>query len=182
MRALFAAEAATIFLVDDATGELVFAAVSGTGERSLVGTRLPGGTGIAGWTLTNRQPLAIADLTADPRFGRDAAESIGYVPNALVAVPILLEDTGVGVLQVLDPGLERSIGQGDLALLGLFADQAAIALDIVRNARLAQDALGGVEGSATSAARLASLVGERGDSAAWTRVLDTLADALDTGR
>ena len=40
-RALFPAQAATIFLVDDATKELVFAAVSGSGERSLVGTRLP---------------------------------------------------------------------------------------------------------------------------------------------
>ena len=67
----------------------------------------------------------------------------------------------MGVLEVLDPGFGRPVGQGDLALLGLFAEQAAIALELVRNARQAQDALGGVEGSASSAARLAALVGER---------------------
>jgi GAF domain-containing protein len=178
-RALFSAKASTIFLVDETTNDLVFAAVSGEGERSLIGSRLPANTGIAGWTLTTRQPLAVADLASDPRFARSSAESIGYVPDALAAVPILREDTGVGVLEVLDPGLGRPVGQGDLTLLALFAEQAAIALDLVRHARQAQGALDGVEGSAASAARLAGLVDARADSAAWTRVLDALGDALD---
>jgi GAF domain-containing protein len=181
-RALFRAEAATIFLVDDDTRELVFAAVSGSGERDLIGMRLPGGTGIAGWTLTNRQPLAVADLGADPRFSRETAESVGYAPNALVAVPILVEDIGVGVLEVLDPGLGRPVGQGDLTLLGLFAEQAAIALDIVRQARRARRAIAGSAGPAASAARLAELVAARADSEAWARALDALADALAAER
>jgi len=181
-RALYRAEASTIFLVDEATQELVFAAVAGNGERSLVGSRLPGGTGIAGWTLSTRQPLAVDDLADDPRFARASAESIGYVPNALLAVPILLEDTGVGVLEVLDPGLGRAVSQGDLALLSLFAEQAAIALDIVRNARAARDVLEGIEGPASAVARLGALVGERGDPAAWSRALDALCDALDSDR
>ncbi len=181
-RALFRAEASTIFLRDELTDELVFAAVSGTGEKSLIGSRLPPNTGIAGWTLTTKQPLAIDDLKRDPRFAHDSAESIGYVPNALIAVPILLQDTGVGVLEVLDPNLGRTVGQGDLALLGLFAEQAAIALDIVRHAREAQSALDGLEGPAASAARLASLVSDRDDAVAWTRALDALSDALGGDR
>ena len=181
-RALFRAEGATIFLLDEKADELVFAAVSGSGERSLVGSRVPASSGIAGWTLTTRQPLSVDDLASDPRFSHESAESIGYVPNALVAVPILLEDSGVGVLEILDPGLGRSVGQGDLALLGVFAEQAAIALGLVRNARRAHDALEGVEGTASSAARLAQVVSEHHDSAAWTRVLDALADALATDR
>jgi GAF domain-containing protein len=181
-RALFRAEAATIFLLDEATSELVFVAISGIGERTLIGSRLPANSGIAGWTLTTRQPLSVDDLGGDPRFSRESAESIGYVPNALVAVPVLHGDTGVGVLEVLDPGLGRPVGQGDLALLGLFAEQAAIALDLVGNARRAHEALEGVEGTASSAARLAEIVGERGDADAWTRVIDALGDALESGR
>jgi GAF domain-containing protein len=180
-RALFRAEASTIFLLDDQTSELVFAAVSGSGERSLIGSRLPANTGIAGWALTTRQPLSVMELATDPRFSQESAESIGYVPNALVAVPILLEDTGVGVLEVLDPVLGRPVGQGDLALLGLFSEQAAIALELVRHARHARAALGGLEGSASSAARLASLVDARADATAWGRVLDALGDALESG-
>ena len=181
-RALFRAEAATFFLLDDETGELVFAAIAGTGERELIGSRIPANTGIAGWTLTTRQPISVDDLATEERFARSAAESMGYLPNALVAMPILVEDTAVGVLEVLDPGLGRPVGQGDLALLGLFAEQAAIALDLVRSARQAQAALAGVEGAASSAARLAALVGERGDSAVWGRVLDALCDALTAER
>ena len=181
-RAIMRAEAATIFLLDEKASALVFAAIAGSGERTLVGTRLPARTGIAGWTLVNRQPLAVDDLASDPRFARDAAESMGYVPNALVAVPILLEDTALGVLEVLDPGLGRPVGQGDLALLGLFADQAAIAIDIVRAAGDARHALDGTAGPASSAARLASALAGRDDAEAWQRVLDALGDALQTGR
>lgn len=178
-RALFRAEAATIFLLDERGEELVFTAVSGAGERELVGTRLPATDGVAGWTLATRQPLAVDDLASDPRFARTQAESIGYVPNALLAVPIALDDVAVGVLEVLDPSPGRAIGQGDLALLGMFADQAAIALELVRRARVAGDAVAGLEGSAASAARLAAAAGRREDSDAWARVLDALADALD---
>ena len=86
------------------------------------------------------------------------------------------------MLEVLDPGLGRPVGQGDLALLGLFADQAAIALDLVRNARRAHDALDGAEGTASSAARLRGSSRGASDAEAWTRVLDALGDALDAGR
>lgn len=178
-RTLFAAEATTIFLLDEATGELVLAAVAGSGDPSLIDTRLPSGTGIAGWTMRTRQPLSIVDLAADERFGSDAAETFGYVPDALVSVPILLDGARVGVLLVLDPGLGRRIGPSDLTLLGHFANQAAIALDIVRHARRAHDALSATEGSAASVARLATRIDARRDPERWNRVLDALGDALD---
>jgi GAF domain-containing protein len=181
-RMLFAAQAATIFLADDTTDELVLAAISGSGESGLIDTRLPAGTGIAGWTLTTRQPLSIMDLASDERFSATAAETYGYVPDAVVSTPILLDDDAVGVLQVLDPGLGRRIGQRDLTLLGLFASQAGIALDIVRHARRANEALTATEGSATSVARLAARVDERKDPDLWARVLDALEEALDGDR
>ena len=49
-RALFRAEAATIFLLDEETGELVFAAISGR-RAEAHRSRLPRNSGIAGWTL-----------------------------------------------------------------------------------------------------------------------------------
>jgi GAF domain-containing protein len=177
-RALFRAEAASIFLLDGSGTELVFAAISGAGERELIGSKLPASEGIAGWALTTREPLAVADLASDPRFKRATAESVGFVPSGLVAVPIVLDDVAVGVLEVLDPKLGRPVGQGDLSLLGLFADQAAIALELVRQARAAGDAVAGLAGSAASAARLAAAVSRREDGERWLAVIDTLADAL----
>jgi GAF domain-containing protein len=181
-RTLYRAQAASVFLADDQTGELVFAAVSGQGERTLVGSRLPAGTGIAGWVLTGGQALAVDDLSADARFSRASAESTGYVPSAMAAAPVLLDDRAVGVLSVLDPGLGRAIGQGDLTVLSLLAEQAALALDIVRHAREARSALDGVTGPAASASRLAKLAAAQSDPERWARALDALADALDGTR
>lgn len=61
-RAIFGAHAASIFLLDEAADELVFEAVAGEGEGELVGRRFPSGTGVAGWVLVTRQPLALDDL------------------------------------------------------------------------------------------------------------------------
>ena len=80
-RAIFRAKASSIFLLDEEAEELVFEAVSGEGEGELVGMRLPSSTGIAGWVLVTRQPIAIDDLANDPRFARDAAERDGVRPE-----------------------------------------------------------------------------------------------------
>ena len=54
----------------------IFEAVSGEGERSLVGLRMPSGVGVARWVLTTRQPLVINDtaegLALRTRRGRSA--------------------------------------------------------------------------------------------------------------
>ena len=70
--------------------------------ETLLGTRFPSSTGVAGWVLVTRQPLVVDDLTKDTRFSRDAAESTGYVPRGLMAVPLLAEENALGVLEVLD--------------------------------------------------------------------------------
>jgi len=58
-RAIFAAKASSILLLDEASNELVFEAVVGEGEDDLLGRRFPAGTGVAGWVLATRTPLVI---------------------------------------------------------------------------------------------------------------------------
>jgi len=142
-RAIFGARAASIFLLDEATDELVFEAVSGEGADSLVGTRLPSSTGIAGWVLVTRQPLVLDDVKSDPRFSRETAERTGFVPQGLMAVPLLHEERALGVLQVLDRPQRSRFSLQEMDLLGLFASQAAVALELLRSARNARSALEG---------------------------------------
>jgi GAF domain-containing protein len=157
-RAIFSARAASIFLHDEDADELVFEAVAGEGSDSLVGTRFPSSTGIAGWTLVTRQPLVIEDLQQDPRFAREQAESTGYVPRAMMSVPLLHEERALGVLQVLDRSAAVEFSLGHMELLGLFANQAAIALDLLQRARLARSVLAGSGQDAGVIARVASAV------------------------
>ena len=164
-RAIFGAQAASIFLLDEAADELVFEAVAGEGEGELVGRRFPSGTGVAGWVLVTRQPLALDDLGKDRRFARDAAESTGYVPKALMAVPLLHDERALGVLEVLDPPEESPFGLEEMELLGLFAGQAAIALDLLQRARRAKTVLDGGDDALAAVARLTAALAGREDDA-----------------
>jgi GAF domain-containing protein len=173
-RAIFSAQASSIFLLDRETDELVFEAVAGTGAETLVGQRFPSGKGIAGWVLVTRQPIVLEDVKEDARFAGDVAESTGYVPNGLMAVPLLVEEQALGVLEVLDRPQRPGFALMEMDLLGLFANQAAIALDLLQRARRANAVLEGSGGDADVLARLAekvdALEGER-----RTAALDLLA-------
>jgi GAF domain-containing protein len=153
-RAIFKAKASSVFLLDEETDELVFEAVAGEGADTLVGQRFPSSTGVAGWVLVTRQPLVVDDLTKDTRFSREAAESTGYVPRGLMAVPLLAEDKALGVLEVLDRPQDSAFTLAEMDLLGLFGNQAAIALELLQRARRARAALDGEGELARFAARL----------------------------
>ncbi len=157
-RAIFAAKASSIFLLDEETDELVFEAVAGEGSETIVGMRMPSSRGIAGWVLVTRQPLVLEDVQNDPRWARAVAEKTGYVPNGIMAVPLLHEERALGVLQVLDRPKKARFSLQEMELLGLFANQAAIALELLGHARTARRVL---EGGATDVgvvARLAAAV------------------------
>ena len=157
-RAIFGAKASSVFLLDEEADELVFEAVAGEGAETLVGQRFPSSQGVAGWVLVTRQPLIIEDVTEDPRFAKEVAESTGYVPKGLMAVPLLHEDRSLGVLEVLDRPQRSQFSLVEMDLLGLFANQAAIALDLLRRARAAELVLGTDDQAAGVLARLATTV------------------------
>jgi GAF domain-containing protein len=66
---------------------------------------------------------------------------------------VLHEERVLGVLQVLDRQTTFSLGEMDL--LGMFANQAAIALDLLQRARTAKAVLDESEADVTAVARLA---------------------------
>ena len=47
--------------------------------------RIPASQGLTGWVAQSGQPVAISDVSSDPRFSRQAAEQTGYVPQAILA-------------------------------------------------------------------------------------------------
>ncbi|HEV8250353.1 MAG TPA: GAF domain-containing protein [Gaiellaceae bacterium] len=176
-RAIFGAKASSVFLLDEETDELVFAAVAGEEEQHLVGVRMPSSTGIAGWVLVTRQPLVLDDLENDPRHARDVAESTGYVPKGLMAVPLLHEERVLGVLQVLDRPKRSRFTLQEMELLGLFGNQAAIALDLLQRGRRARAVLEEGQGAAARLAEAVEALPEERREAGLA-LLDSLADVL----
>jgi GAF domain-containing protein len=133
--ALFAAEAASIALLDGRTGRLVFEVAAGAQGQGVVGLSIDPGQGVAGYVYSTGQPIALADVAADARFGRTTAEQTGYVPRSLVAVPLDDDEGTLGVLEVLDKR-SGTFDLRDVELAGVFARQATIA---IRSTRLERD-------------------------------------------
>jgi GAF domain-containing protein len=98
----------------------------------------------------------IEDVTEDPRFAKDFAETTGYIPKGLMAVPLLHDERALGVLEVLDRPQRTQFSLVEMDLLGLFANQAAIALDLLRRARRAEAVLAESGEGADVLARLAA--------------------------
>jgi len=179
-RAIFGAQASSIFLLDEEADELVFEAVAGQGAETLLGKRFPSSTGIAGWVLVTRQPIVIEDVAEDPRFAKGVAEETGYVPKGLMAVPLLNEERVLGVLEVLDRPQRSQFSLVEMDLLGLFGNQAAIALDLLQRARRAEGMLAESGEGAEVVARLAATVDGLEDEhrAAALKLLGSVEEVL----
>lgn len=134
-RHAFGAAAASVFLIDPETRELVFEAVCGEGDERLLGTRFPPQTGIAGMVAASGQSMIIDDLREVAGFAREAAASTGYVPDGILAAPLFSGERCIGVLEVLDRAAVGTRETADLELLELLADQAALGLEMLLRLR-----------------------------------------------
>ncbi|MEA2507856.1 MAG: hypothetical protein QOH48_2474 [Actinomycetota bacterium] len=128
---LFGAAACSLALFRENQEELEFYVASGEGADEVVGMRVPIGQGIAGFVVSSGQPIAIEDVSRDPRFAAAFAAGTGYIPRSILAMPLETEREMLGVIEVLDRrtrggGLE---GSGEMEMLSLFADQAALAIE-----------------------------------------------------
>jgi GAF domain-containing protein len=131
-RLVFDAAACSIAVLNPDDDELEFRVAAGAGSDSAVGLRIPSDRGIAGWSLMAGQAIAIDDLHQDPRFAADIAESTGYVPSSIMAMPLENDQRSYGVIEVLDRRRSGAEGVDDMELLGHFARQATLALETSR--------------------------------------------------
>src|SRR6516164_3528034 len=95
---VFGAAAASICLVDETTGELVYQSAWGAGAREIVGVRLPPGVGIAGKVVQGGDAEAVPDCRTDPRWASRIAEGTGYVPYTMLVVPLVRAERPIGAL------------------------------------------------------------------------------------
>ena len=127
---IFGAAAASLLLVNEEEEALEFKIAFGPADRDLIGTKFPYDKGIAGYVFMTGMPIATSNVREDKRFNQDFAKSTGYVPNSILATPLISSDDRViGVMEVLDKIDATSFDMHDMELMGLFAQQAAMAID-----------------------------------------------------
>ena len=116
--AVFGAAAASICLIDETTGELVYQSAWGAGAAEIVGVRLPPGVGIAGGVVESGVGEAIADCRADERWAARVAAGTGYVPYTMIVVPLRRADRVIGALSILDRRDGQSYRQDEMEPAG----------------------------------------------------------------
>jgi two-component system NtrC family sensor kinase len=128
-------DAASVFLKDHATGELVFQAGSDD-PQPLIGARLAPGQGVAGWVAEHGELLQVDNVLADQRFYRGFDQESGYRTRNILAVPLRARGQIIGVIEAVNK-LSGTFSPSDLELLESLALTAAAAIE---NARLFKEA------------------------------------------
>jgi signal transduction protein with GAF and PtsI domain len=186
IRSLFSAAACSCALVEPDGASLRFVAAEGAGAQAIVGVVLPIGRGIAGWAVMSGQPILVADAQQDARFARDIAEATSYIPQTILAAPLVDESGEVaGVLEVLDPQHREEHSGRDLDVLGCLAAQLAsiVRLGEVYDAlgsALVRSLAGAVTGDDFGNA-IAEVAGSGGSYADLTALASTFHRLAETG-
>ena len=123
------AEAWSILLVDEETGELVFEKIEGKKAKETRKFRLKIGEGIAGWVVQEGIPVVVPDVSRDERFLGKIDKAIHFKTKSLMCVPIKSKDQVIGVLEVVNKTTGEPFTKEDLDLLMRLVDQTAIAVE-----------------------------------------------------
>jgi signal transduction histidine kinase len=126
-------EAGSLLLVDEDTGDLIFEVALGPVGESLLGTRIPPGTGLVGKAVDSRQAIIANDVRRSKEWFAIPDAQTGFTTNDLLVVPMQFKEKVIGVIEVINRKDKLPFNLDDQELLIAFASQAAIAFE---NARL----------------------------------------------
>lgn len=131
------AEASSLMLTEEESGDLVFEVATGVvGRKVKEKYRVERGKGIAGWVAEHQQPLLIADAYSDSRFNPDFDRETGFRTRSVLCIPLKVKGRLIGVATILNRQEEGAAGVFDAEdeeIFGLLCDQVAVAIE---NAKL----------------------------------------------
>jgi GAF domain-containing protein len=179
------ARAGALLLVDDETEELVFEVAVGGQAETVKTIRVPLGHGVAGLVAMTGQPMAVTDAQANPVAAQDIAEQVGYRPSSILCVPLFYGDRILGVIELLDKEDGSSFTPADTEALGLFANQAAVAIEQSRLhesvVALVEDAMMGDGDAQRDAAAFAATVARDPSSRRTLEVAELVQEIARAG-
>lgn len=125
-------EASSLLLVNSENNKLYFEISIGSKEEELKNYSLNMGEGIAGWVAKNSTSLIVNDVDTDPRYFAEIGDKIGFNTKSILAVPMLIKDECVGVIEIINRTDGGYFSNEDLQWLEMFASQSALT---IRNAK-----------------------------------------------
>jgi Nif-specific regulatory protein len=126
------AEASSVLLLDRGRNKLVFLAAVGDRSDFVIGEQFDADLGIAGRVAQTGEPAIVTDVAQDHDHFKGIDDKASFTTRGLIAMPLIHQDTTVGVVEVLNKVGPENFNQQDADLLRVFGNLAAIA---IRNAQ-----------------------------------------------
>jgi len=128
-RDIVEAQVASILLYDSAARQLYFQAATNM-DPMMRGIVVPMDS-IAGWVVTNRKPVRIADVRKDTRHFKNVGQTLSLNTHSLLGVPLITKDKVIGVMEVLNKE-KGEFNEADEDFLLVLGAQAAVAIENTR--------------------------------------------------
>jgi len=128
-------EASSIMLYDSQVNALRFEVTSNLNPDQTESIIIPIEGSIAGWIFKHGEPRVIEDVTKEPSYFGQVADTVDMQTRNLLGVPMRTHDKVIGVLEALNKRDNQTFDEQDIKTLTTLASQAAIAIE---NARLFQ--------------------------------------------
>jgi signal transduction histidine kinase len=128
---LSSAEAGSILLSEEDSGELFFRTALGAKGDAVKRLRVAPGQGVAGRVAETGRPMIVNDVESDRSYSPEIAQKVGFSTRNLIAVPLVHQNRIVGVLELIN----KTVGgftSDDEKILTLLAGQVARAVVLAR--------------------------------------------------
>ena len=155
---------------DPNTAALYFIAAFGPAAESLLGATMATTEGVVGRVYRSGESYLVESTEADPTFCARFDESHEFRTRNLLAVPIRIENSVCGVLEMVNRLDGRPFDQRDRALLEIFAAYTSVSIQNLLDAKRAGEA-----------ARSDDLTGLANDRHFHRRLAQDLLEADDIG-
>ncbi len=167
-----------VFLLDPASQALNIVAAHGLNREEIKRGRYFSGEGIVGQVLANRAPMFVPNIGEEPKFLNKTASRPDKSGISFFCIPILLEDSALGVISADRIYSEaRGSVDDDLRVLQIVASFIAQFVKLYEHFRRKENELGQLRQQLTERYNLPNIIGE---SRAFQRVLNSIKKVATT--
>lgn len=125
------AEASSLMLLDEVSGELHVSIPTGPIKDKITGMSIPKDKGIAGWVLKKKKPFLSNSLKESDIFWGELSSD--FKTRNIMCVPLLnSKKEMLGVLQVLNKKDEKDFSEEEIPVFETFAGHVALSIEKVK--------------------------------------------------
>ncbi|MEW6007366.1 MAG: GAF domain-containing protein [bacterium] len=116
--------------------ELIFKVAKGEKAEEVKKYRVKVGEGIVGYVAESKESLVVPDVSKDERFYKKIADDVKFKTYNIMATPIILDDSLLGVIEVINKLEKEPFTKDDLEILETISHSTALLLS---NQRLKEE-------------------------------------------